>query len=222
MISSGPLVLSSGVLLSVTDPTWTQPCATTVQIQNSSGFLIQASIGGVQYLIQPYTASTVPTNKTPYLNIMPGQPQGNFGALIAFAWMQPGEMPPMADGPLTQGSTQSLGLLTTMGVGTFSVASITLNMLPTAALGYAYSLYSLIVTPVSTVPTIVALQMVGEPGNVPLFVYSGASFVPPITELLNGALSPLQIWAEVTANADETGVQLNFTLRYDLFPLPIS
>lgn len=231
MISSGPFILTANESMAFTDPTWTQPCAEKVQVQNSSGFLIQASIGGVQYLIQPYTASTVPTAKTPYLNIKTIVAQGSFGALISFSWLQKNEDPPMSDGPLFPGNTQSLGLLSAVGAFTFAPnvggSSFNVNLLPLPPLGFVYSLFSIaIATTFAPTGDVTTFQLEGVPAiGAPVLLWfwpgAGGNFIPPQLFLVNGVTTSDAVWSEAIAGSNTDTDSGILTLRYDLFPQPI-
>jgi hypothetical protein len=216
VIPSGPFVLTSGQIFTTTDPTAYQPGAVAVQIQNSSGFLITVQIGGANYLIQPFAASTVPTNNSYQINVTPGQPQASFGALISFAWLQPGEDPPMADGPLTQGNTQGLGLLSAiLNVVVNGGGQVIGNFLPPPPLGYVYALYNCTVTP----STATMANMIITSGSAD-FNYLTA-ITAPITLVLNGLVCATTV-SVVGNGGSPVGQSVDFVLRYDLFPQPIS
>ena len=115
--TTGPFQLSSTVPLVVGDPNvFTGPASSSVQVQNSSGYLISVNTGGSSYTIQPFACSTIPTQNRTGATITTIAPLSNFGNSITLIWMIPGQNPPMADGALTQGNIQSLGLLSAVNV----------------------------------------------------------------------------------------------------------
>lgn len=202
--------MTSGQLFTTTDPTVAQPGAVAVQIQNSSGFLITVQMGGANYLIQPFAASTIPTRGSYQINVTPGAPQASFGALISFAWLQPNEPPPMADGPLTQGNTQSLGLLS---VTTVITSGAIYPVLPTPPLGYVYSIFSVTATFGGGGNCSVLLE---GPGGAPL--YREPNF--PATGDIVSTNSLVVSTALTMQSLPNTSTTV--TTRYDLFPQPIS
>ena len=212
MIPSGPFLLQSGVILTTNDPTQYQPQAVAVQIQNSSGFLITVQIGGANYLIQPFAASTVPTNNSYQINVTPGLPQASFGSLISFAWLQPDEPPPMADGPLTQGNTQSLGLLSSVLVVNDAFLH---QFLPAPPLGYVYSLYSV------TLPLTAATGGAIQVSNMAVtIIYFPSPAGSAFSFNLGAIIAATAVGIETAMNSSVYPVTV--TLRYDLFPQPIS
>ena len=73
-----------------------------VQIQNSSGFVLQITTSGDVYTIQPLTAATIPTQDGKGITVYPssiGAQQTT--ASIYLVWLLPGQTPPMSDGPLS-------------------------------------------------------------------------------------------------------------------------
>ena len=73
-----------------------------VQIQNSSGFVLQITTSGDVYTIQPLTAATIPTQDGKGITVYPS----SIGAqqttsVIYLVWLLPGQTPPMTDGPLS-------------------------------------------------------------------------------------------------------------------------
>jgi hypothetical protein len=214
VIPSGPYVLASGATQYFNDPTAYQPRATNVQIQNSSAFLLTVQIGGANYLIQPFTASTIPTNNSYQLVVTPGYPQSNFGVLLSLAWLQLNESAPMADGPLTQGSQQSLGLLSAAVTPTSSTA---VQILPAPPTGYVYSLYSYTVSYTGATGN-VSVAFTPQPPTYS-FGQNVASPWPPIS--LGGTICTAAEFVSVGPNTPP-GFTVTVTLRYDLFPQPAS
>lgn len=213
VIKSGPFVLTQDVLFTTDDPAIFTAKDTSVQIQNSSGFPLTANLGAKQYLIQPFIAATNPLGDATEISIVPGQAQSPFGVLVSFAWMQPGETPPMPDGPLYQGNTSSLGVLTV--TETINSPYNVTKFLSAPPLGYAWSLYSVAVSG-TTATEIDSLSVT----NGSLITYLSLPDVPlPSVQPLDG----LPVGTEVAILAEMSGGTtgaLVVTLRYDLFPAP--
>ena len=212
MIPSGPFVLANGVTGYYNDPTFAQPQAAAVQIQNASGFFLTVQIGGANYILQPFCASTVPTNNSYQLVVTPNQPQGNFGVLLSLAWLQPNEMPPMADGPLTQGSTQSFGFLSVNYE--LTTINVLVAVLPSPPAGYVYSLFSLLTTPLGGAGW--AVNLCDFDVNT---IYAGPITTTPYA--LNSLIANGRA-GTVSSYSSTSNLPVICQLRYDLFPAPIS
>lgn len=73
-----------------------------VQIQNSSGFVLQVTSGGDVYTIQPLTTATIPTQDGKGITVYPGSIGAQqTTATIYLVWLLPGQNPPMSDGPIS-------------------------------------------------------------------------------------------------------------------------
>ena len=208
---TGPYLLTAAKNLVVDDPCVPRENA-AVQVQNYSGFSLNAQISGANVTIPPYTAVTLNEGGAYQLTISPTAILSNFGGEVLLVWLQPGESPPVADGVLFQGNTNQGGLQWVTGVVTHSVSNtVVLTAPPT---GYAYRLHSL---------TIISgpgnagdfLQVFGEPiasvffaMNIPTTgTFVGQSF------LLNGQLIAQAIEFQYIGN---TASVYSIYLFYDL------
>lgn len=104
MINTGPQSLVLNTPTVVTNPLaeWGN-APTQVQVCNLSGFLIQASAGGLIYMIQSYTALTLPLGQ-PGANLTMVPFSGAAAApynQVTETWLLSDETSPMPDGPLT-------------------------------------------------------------------------------------------------------------------------
>ena len=72
----------------------------SVQIQNSSAFVLSILAAGEPYTIQPFFAQTIPTGGQPIVITPTQNPQNTSGNTITIVWLLNGETPPMDDGPL--------------------------------------------------------------------------------------------------------------------------
>lgn len=99
MITTGPYVPVSGDTLTEVDPAKYTAASTSVQVQNQSEFSLAVTVGPQQFAIQPFTATTLPTDKASQL-LIAVEVAPILGGSITLIWMQPGETPPIADGPL--------------------------------------------------------------------------------------------------------------------------
>jgi hypothetical protein len=82
---------------------WGNP-ATTVQVQNSSAFIISVVAGGETFTIQPFVAQTLPLGASSGSAItIEGltSPSGLTTDSLTLVWLLAGEPAPMQDGPLT-------------------------------------------------------------------------------------------------------------------------
>ena len=101
--TAGPFYLTYQVQQTFgdTQAQWGQT-SDSVQIQNSSGFVLQITTSGDVYTIQPLTAATIPTQDGKGITVYPssiGAQQTT--ATIYLVWLLPGQTPPMSDGPLS-------------------------------------------------------------------------------------------------------------------------
>ena len=209
--TTGPFQLSSTVPLVVGDPNvFTGPASSSVQVQNSSGYLISVNTGGSSYTIQPFACSTIPTQNRTGATITTIAPLSNFGNSITLIWMIPGQNPPMDDGALTQGNIQSLGLLSAVNVLNANAYS---QALPAPPVGYVYSLYSITFTSGGA----------GQNWEIEA-PYPGGNLLFSDTGIVVGASTSLG--GMIVANSVGVLVSGSFpattTIRYDLFPVPIS
>ena len=212
MQTVGPLALTAGATLTQNDPAKFTPANTDVQVQNNSGYLVTANIGGAQYAIPPFTATTVPTNESPLLQITNAATLSNFGGAVTLVWLQPGEKPPTPDGSLFAGNSNQGGLTSVSGFYN-GLGSFTLLVAPAAAYAYRLHSVSLINAPVGAL---------GSPASIvlgsltPLIFCAGAVAGQSLTTnyLLNGLLVATAIPVNVYAlNSPDT---LHLTLHYDL------
>lgn len=105
--TNGPFTLNLGAEITTPNPTAQggNPAA-SVQIQNSSVFVLQVLASGLTYTLQPFIAQTIPLGAgggAP-IQITPTQnPSGTTDAsdTATLVWLLTGESPPMQDGPLT-------------------------------------------------------------------------------------------------------------------------
>jgi hypothetical protein len=106
MATSQPgLTVALGIEESYPNPTaqW-GTVANSVQIQNSSAFVIQVTAGGETYVIQPFVAQTLTLGASggAPINIEGlSSPSGLETNQLTLIWLLRGEGPPMQDGPLT-------------------------------------------------------------------------------------------------------------------------
>lgn len=102
--TTGPFTLTLLALESLPNPGLQGQNFVNVQLQNSSGFVLQVLAGGLSYTIQPFFAQTVPLSPdgTPVL-VTPTQDPSNTGTqdTLTLVWLLPGESPPIVDGSLT-------------------------------------------------------------------------------------------------------------------------
>jgi hypothetical protein len=99
------LAVAVGITENFPDPTaqWGNT-ATTVQIQNTSAFIISVIAGGETFTIQPFVAQTVPLGSSQGAGITIegiASPSGLTTDALTLVWLLPKEEPPMQDGPLT-------------------------------------------------------------------------------------------------------------------------
>src|ERR1017187_7445049 len=104
LINAGPQSLTLNVPTVVPNPLaeWGN-APTQVQVCNLSGFLINASAGGLVYMIQSYTALTLPLGQ-PGANLTMIPFSGTAAApynQVTETWLLSNETSPMPDGPLT-------------------------------------------------------------------------------------------------------------------------
>jgi hypothetical protein len=104
VINTGPQSLTLNVPTVVPNPLaeWGN-APTQVQVCNLSGFLINASAGGLVYMIQSYTALTLPLGQ-PGANLTMTPFSGTAAApynQVTETWLLSDETSPMPDGPLT-------------------------------------------------------------------------------------------------------------------------
>ena len=102
----GPFTLVPLGLNSYTDPAVNTPANVKVQLQNNSNMALSVQIGGANFLIAPFTASTIPTNTSPTMTVLAGAQTAPTGTLT-LAWLQPSDEAPMPDGPIVGTSTVS-------------------------------------------------------------------------------------------------------------------
>lgn len=111
-LNSPSVALTLNVLTTVPDPTaqWGAP-ASAVQLQNATPFVLQVVIDGEQWVIQSFTAQTLPTaGSGTSLTVLPTSgPAGTQGGLVV-VWLDKGEAPPMTDGQLTGAAQYAVGL----------------------------------------------------------------------------------------------------------------
>ena len=103
-LTTGPYTLTAGVSLSLSDPYRYSSPAASVQLQNSTGFLLTVQSSGAPYTIQPYTAATIPTimgGQT--LVVLPTSGTPNQVGSLTAVWLLAGQDPPIPDGSLTSG-----------------------------------------------------------------------------------------------------------------------
>lgn len=209
---AGPVLLATtGQIVHATDPARFQPASESVQIQNFSGFLVTAVIGGMMYLLPSLSASTVPTRKDSTLTLTATQVTNAFGQSINLVWLQRDESPAMADGPLTLGSSQSLGL---KAIYTFNLPGTPPEALVLSAppAGYAWSLYAANVYTANAGTLYVASTAANGPPQTAQAVAIGN----PTRVSLGGMIMPGAVYAQFTS----AGAFMDFF--YDLFPAPIS
>jgi hypothetical protein len=93
---------------------------------------LTVQIGGANYSIAPFTASTVLTRQAPLLSVLAGAQTAPTGTL-SLAWLQsPDDAPPMPDGPIvgvsnTTQTSIAKGVLVVPGAGTQFLALAPLN-----------------------------------------------------------------------------------------------
>ena len=215
MQTVGPLALTAGATLTQNDPAKFTPANTDVQVQNNSGYLVTANIGGAQYAIPPFTATTVPTNESPLLQITNAATLSNFGGAVTLVWLQPGEKPPTPDGSLFVGNSNQGGLQV---VSKSQIGNGGGQILPTPAAGYAYRIHSVTVAAQNSeaVQIIASLTTVGLPffesGSFPYPASASGNSIRE-TFLLNGLLIAGQISQSSTCG---TSGSVTYTMYYDL------
>lgn len=150
MQTTGPFTPVAGQLAYYPDPSTNQPQAVSVQIQNSSAFSLSVVAGGDDYSVAAYTATTVPTKKAGSIIITP-QPGEIVGGAMTLVWMQPGDSPPISDGPLA-GAASSYFNQIFLGTGAKTAGQTTTVSLDASWRGLW------IVTKAGTVPTVVGAQ----------------------------------------------------------------
>lgn len=211
---SGPVFLSTtGQIITTEDPAKYSVANARVQIQNFSGFLITAQIGGIQYLLPSLSASTIPTRGNSTLVLEAKQANNAFGQAVNMVWLLEGEEPAMADGPLTLANTQSLGLLTVSSYNDAGFCPTGTTLLATAPDGYIYSIYS--VSIYSSAGSGTANYSIDAAGDSPGFTISYATTAPTSPEMMNGFLMKGLFVCS-------SSVPLQGSIRYDIFPAPIS
>ena len=104
--SQGPFTLVPLGLTSYTDPAVHTPANAKVQLQNNSNMALSVQIGGANFSIAPFTASTIPTNASPTMTVLAGTQTAPTGTLT-LAWLQPSDEAPMPDGPIVGVSSVS-------------------------------------------------------------------------------------------------------------------
>ena len=109
-----PLSLDVPLTLSDTSATGGVPAA-SVQVQNATPFTLTVTVGGLQDVVQAWTAATLPTggDGVGLIALPTSGPVGSQGELTC-VWLLPGEGPPMADGQLTAAAQYAQGLGTTL------------------------------------------------------------------------------------------------------------
>jgi hypothetical protein len=147
----GPISLTIDVPVTEVDPAQgLGNSSATVQVQNSSAFVLMVLAGGDVFTIQPFFATTIPVTGTPIV-ITPSQnPQNTSGNTITLVWLLQGEQPPMEDGPLnlplsTIEQLINAGLNT--GVGSLLESTAGLYPLVPAVPGFKVILGSLFLQP---------------------------------------------------------------------------
>ena len=104
MITGGPYTLAAGVTLQLADPfATTGGSASSIQVQNQSGFVLSVVANGEVYTIQSFTAQTIPLQtRGATLGVTPTSTisSGATNSLIV-VWMVAGEKPDLPDGQLT-------------------------------------------------------------------------------------------------------------------------
>ena len=104
MLNTGPQNLTLATPATVANPyTYGGNEPVAVQIDNATGFLLQASAGGLVYLVQAYTALTIPlSGGGQNLTLLPftGSATPPYNQCTE-TWLLAGEESPMPDGPLT-------------------------------------------------------------------------------------------------------------------------
>ena len=120
-ITTGPIALSNGGTFSLNDPHIYSTFATNIQIQNSTGYVVFIQSAGAGYNIQPYTATTIPTNYGQTL-VGTATNTGNVttGSLYA-VWLLEGQDPPINNGPLTVNPVTSHGVTTSITTGSWVI-----------------------------------------------------------------------------------------------------
>lgn len=215
MQNTGPYFLSkTGQIEYADDPAVHLPSSERVQIQNYSGFLITVMAGGVNYLLPSLSSSTIPTRGAPSIIMTASQVQNTFGQSVNMVWLQRGEIAAMADGPLTLGNTQSLGLLSVSSYNDAPPPGGT-TILAKAPTGYVYSIYSVSVDSSLSTGTQTADFYSDSAKDYPGFVVSYGATPPatPVSE--NGLLMPGLFVVS-------TAIPMEGTIRYDVFPAPVS
>lgn len=211
---TGPYYLSStGQIIQEYDPAKYTSANSRVQIQNYSGFLVTAVIGGSIYLLPSLSASTIETNKADLITLSATQVSNAFGQSVNLVWLQEGEQPAMADGPLILSNTQSLGLKRTLLMTIANFAGTT-QFLPAPPVGMAWSVYDVNVQPnAATAGTLYLCSTSSLSSLVEQFNFPAAS---SSTTPINGLIFTTGLWLACTVNSSAAIV------RYDLFPAPIS
>ena len=104
LLNTGPQSLTLNTTTTVPNPfTYGGNEPVAVQVCNASGFLLEASAGGLVYLVQAYTALTVPlSGGGQNLSLLPfsGSASAPYNT-VSETWLLSGETSPMQDGPLT-------------------------------------------------------------------------------------------------------------------------
>jgi hypothetical protein len=104
LITGGPYTLAAGVTLQLADPfATTGGSASSIQVQNQSGFVLSVVANGEVYTIQSFTAQTIPLQtRGATLGVTPTSTisSGATNSLIV-VWMVAGEKPDLPDGQLT-------------------------------------------------------------------------------------------------------------------------
>jgi hypothetical protein len=107
VISQGPFTLTVNTVLPLHDPgANSNNPAVSVQIQNSSPFIVSVNSGGTVLTIQPFTAQTVATSGGgQQMSLDPlaagGSAQTVAASSLVLVWLLAGEVAPMLDGALT-------------------------------------------------------------------------------------------------------------------------
>lgn len=131
MLAVGPVTLTLNALETINNPSasYSNP-ATQVQIQNASPFILNVLSGGDQYVIQSFTAQTIPTTGGESVLITPTSgPSGTQGNLTA-VFLLAGQSPPIADGQLTGAAQYANGLGSLLSSFTPSAGSFTVPVTP--------------------------------------------------------------------------------------------
>ena len=101
MIPVGPISLTLSTPVTEVDPAQTHgSTSASVQIQNSSAFVLIVLSAGDPYTIQPFFATTIPVSGAPIVITPTQNPQNTSGNTITIVWLLNGEQPPQEDGPL--------------------------------------------------------------------------------------------------------------------------